>query len=309
MKKKFKWLIALSITIPFVSIGSFITVKNVNYARSKLSNEINEDVGRITSFEEISYLEVDSSLVKKVYTVNEEIDITNLKVYKHLNNGEKIECLDDEYNVQPVDTTIAGYKNVIISYGDFYASYQITVKGFIYHNYDEKNIYYLNEEFDKNNFELIKYDENGEHYITDYDVSFPDNIVVGLGQIRISYEDFLYVSNIAIMKKPDNVPLIFYSEDENYSLYLFVNNIHDDIYNGENCRVSEGYYLLVSEDRSLDLYDFKYTLLNSHNASYFGSSSDEVSQRLIPNGALLVTIKGIQFIIDSITWHHCVIGW
>ena len=92
-------------------------------------------------------------------------------------------------------------------------------------------------------------------------------------------------------------------------LMLFANNIHNTTYNGEKVVVSEGNYLLVKSDGTLELYDYRYMLYTPLNASYFGSDDHCVEQRLIPGGDLLVTINDEMFIVDASTWHHCLIGW
>ena len=259
-----------------------------------------------TDEENITAIKLDTSAVKKVYELNEELDTSGLIVSKVINSKGTIEIT--EYEVLDVDLSTAGYKSVIIGYKGFYASYQIIVKGYIYHNYDEKYVYFLNETFNRDLFSLVKYDEDGEHVINDYTVNFPDNTKVGLGQLVITYEDFTYTSDIAIMKKQDNVPIIF-SSNSSSKLLLFVNNIHNSTFHDNPCVVSEGYYLLVKEDESLDLFDFRYMLYNPINASYFGSSRKGIIQRLIPGGDLLVSIDGEDFIIEASIWHHAAIGW
>ena len=259
-----------------------------------------------TDEDNITAIKLDTSATKKVYEIDEELDISGLIVSKVINSEGTTEIA--EYEVLDVDLSTAGYKSVIIGYKGFYASYQIIVKGYIYHNYDEKYVYFLNETFNRDLFSLVKYDETGEHVINDYTVSFPDNTKVGLGQLVITYMDFAYTSDIAIMKKQDNVPIIF-SSNSSSKLLLFVNNIHNSTFHDNPCVVSEGYYLLVKEDESLDLFDFKYMLYNPLTASYFGSSKRDVIQRLIPGGDLLVSINGEDFIIEASIWHHAAIGW
>lgn len=269
-----------------------------NTQKTLVTNNVDEEV--------ITAIRLDTTGVKKVYELNEELDTSNLVVNKVLNFGEIIEI--NEYEILDVDLSTPGFKTVTIKYDGFYASYQITIKGYIYHNYDEKYVYYLNETFNRDLFYLAKYDEDGEHIINDYTVNFPNNTEVGLGQIVITYMDFTYTSNIAIMKKQDNVPLIF-SSNSNSKLMLFVNNIHNSTIHDKPCVVSEGYYLLVKEDDTLELFDFRYMLYNPLTASYFGTSRRGVFQRLIPGGDLLVSINGEDFIIEASIWHHSVIGW
>ena len=301
-----KICIALAATILLTSCSFFDTKK-----AQQPNNQTRDDGVLIAPLNnenptDVKYLEVNTSSVKKVYEIDEEFDDSNILVFKHLNNGERVPCYD--FTVTNVDTSEAGIKSVVVRYDVFFASFTVIVKGFVYHNYDEKYVYFLGETFNKELFSLYKYDENGEHVITDYNVSFPDNSQIGLGQIVITYEDFVYRSDIAILKKQDNVPTIFSSETNN-KLLLFVNNIHSSTFKGNPCSVSEGNYLLVKEDGSLALYDFRYMLLQPLNASYFGCSSFDVTQRLIPGGDLLVTINGEHFIIEASIWHHTVIGW
>lgn len=293
----------LSLIVLLTSCSFFSVQKQSNEVVNKnIEDEIVFDI----SDPKVMYLEIDTSNVKKVYEVNEPFDSTNLIVYKHLDNDTRIECFD--YSLSNVDTSTPGISNAVVRCDNFFASFEVITKGYIYHNYDEKYVYYINETFNKNLFSLIKYDEDGEHIITDYDVSFPDNTQVGLGKLEISYEEFYYSLDIAIMKKQDNVPLIF-SANSNSKLMSFTNNIHQSTYKGNNCTVSEGYYLLVKEDGSLELYDYTYMLLQPMNASYFSSSNFNVIQRLIPGGDLLVSIYDEIFIVDDYNWHHTVIGW
>lgn len=259
--------------------------------------------------ERTKILEIDTSSVKKVYEKDEIFDPSNLVVKRHLNSGEVIECSEDEYEIDEVDTSSPGYKYINIRYLDFYASFRIIVKGYVARNYDEKYIYFLGETFDRNYFSLTKYDEYGEHQIDDYIVNFPNNEEIGLGDISIVHDDqVVYSQTVAILKKQDNVPVIFSSTGTS-ALYLFANNIHNEIYQGHSCTVSEGNYLLVKEDQSLEIFDYRYMLYTPLNASYFGCNDSRVIQRLIPGGILLVTIDAEHFYIEPSIWHHCLIGW
>ncbi len=301
MNKRF---IGLLISLPFILSSCSISSKE-----EKVEFNHGDTMAVLSNLDDEAYtlcLEINTANVKKVYEINEELDLSGLVVNKRLSNGENI--IISDYEILDVDLSSPGYKNVVIRYETFYASFSITVKGFVYRNYDEKYVYFLNETFNRDYFSLIKYDEIGAHEITDYNVSFPDNTVVGLGQIIIAYEDFRYVSNIAILEKQDNVPAIF-SSTSNNKLLMFSHNIHADTFKGEKCTVSEGYYLLVKEDGTLELFDYKYMLYGPLNASYFGSTGEDIIQRLIPGGDLLVTIHGENFIIDASIWHHTVIGW
>ncbi len=296
MKKGLASICALTALISSCSFIVPSTSADVSEKEEQM-NQIDEEPNRIV---------LDYSSAKRVYELGEELNLDSLLVFLY-RDGQQLAILD-EYEVTEVDTSTPGRKEVIIKNGILVASFSIIVKGYVYHNYDEKYVYFLGETFNRDYFSLIKYDESGEHIINDYDVSFPNNTEIGLGQIVITYEDFVYRSDIAIMKKQDNVPVIFASNSDS-RLLLFANNIHKSTYYGEKCVVSEGNYLLIDEKEELHLFDYKYMLYGPLNASYFGCSDHNVIQRLIPGGDLLVTIGEDDFIVEASIWHHCLIGW
>ena len=256
----------------------------------------------------IKGIEIDSSSLKKVYEINESFDEDNLLVYKIALNDEKTLLSKQDYVVKGFDSSKASFNIVNIIYDNYVSSIDLIIKGYEYHNYDEKYVYYINETFNKEYFELYKYDETGKHEITDYVANFPDNTTVGLGKIVITYEDFRYESNIAIMPKQINVPGVFLT-DSNATLLLFVNDVHNDTYNGNSCTLGNGYYLLIEEDGSLTIYDYHFMLMHYLNASYFGSNNTSIVQRLIPGGDLIVEIEGMIFRMFATDWHHTFIGW
>ncbi len=266
------------------------------------------DVERALLENRTQCLELDASSVKRVYDENEGFDSNGLVVYKHLNGGDIVEMDPEDYDLLIPDTSTPGYKSVFVRYGDFLASYRITVKGFVYRNYDWRHVYYIGEAFDPESFVLFEYDETGEHLVSNYDVSFPNSAEVGLGELTITYKDFSYSQEVAIMERQDNVPLIF-SGYTSSTLMLFAGDIQMSTYGSTPCTVSDGYYLLTREDGSLALFDFRYMVTLDNYGSYFGSSSSKVKQRLIPGGDLLVSIEGEQFRVEAEIWHHCVIGW
>ena len=300
--------------VPFlISSCSFSYAPNLYPNEAPNVSKLNEDITP-------TYLEVDSSNAKVCYELNEPFDPTGLVVFEHYSDGSRLVCTD--YTVNDVDTSTTGSKDVIIRKDKLFAEtmpIRVFENGFDFcefanfytrHFGYKRFVYYIGETFDRNGFELFeKIDDFSSTQVIDYDLSFPDNTKVGLGEIVITYKDFEYRRDIVIMEKPDNVPGIFYSLNSNSRLIVFTNNIHQDKYKDNDCTVSEGYYLLVNEDESLRLFDFKYMLLQPLNASYFGSSDKSVVQRLLPGGDLLVSIDGEDFILDSSIWHHTTIGW
>lgn len=252
-------------------------------------------------------IQLDTSYVKKVYDIDDELDLSNLVVKKIYEDGQSEVCPIDEYTVNDVDTSTCGYKYVTINVGANFATYRIIVKGIKAINYDEKYVYFLGETFNRDYFTMLKYDDNGEHIITDYTVTFPDNSKIGVGELRITYEDFIYTSNIAILKKQDNVPIVFSSNSDSV-LNLFVNGIENTTFNNQPCTISFGNYLLRKGDGTLKIYDYRYMLIKNQSISYFGSD-DDIIQRLIPGGSLLVTIDDEDFVIEPDIWHHAAIGW
>ena len=110
------------------------------------------------------------------------------------------------------------------------------------------------------------------------------------------------------MPKQINVPGVFLT-DSNATLLLFVNDVHNDTYNGNSCTLGNGYYLLIEEDGSLTIYDYHFMLMHYLNASYFGSDNTSIVQRLIPGGDLIVEIDGMIFRMLATDWHHALIGW
>jgi len=77
----------------------------------------------------VEKISVDTTGVKITYTVGEKVDFTGLKVVLHYNdNTTESIALSDEVTIDPVSTDKAGRVDVTVRWGEFTATFPITVK-------------------------------------------------------------------------------------------------------------------------------------------------------------------------------------
>lgn len=288
-------------------VSSSLTSNTSSVSQTSLSSKTSSKSTSTSTSTSTVYgsLKVDTKNFKKIYEVNEDIDLTNL-VVTYLESGKVVKTLSsNEYIVDGFDSSKPGYSYIRVCYNNLVASIQTTIKGYSYNFLNDKYCYYFDESFSKDDFKLYKYDEKGETEISDYQVDLPTLENPGVTDLTITYSDFTFKEKIYRVQRPQINPLVFHEEYENEVLILYVHAIKTTfVPSGEKVTKSEGVYALQSNGR-IHLFNLKYTCDEKYK-SYFDS---EIAHKIQSDGDLEVTIGDHSYIAHETQWHHLVIGW
>ncbi|ADQ05619.1 Pectate disaccharide-lyase [Caldicellulosiruptor owensensis OL] len=128
------------------------------------------------------------------YFIGEELDLKGLIVYAKYSDNSEVKLMDGEYSYTPIDTTVAGNKEVTISYKGVSTKFMVTVKekqliGIEVTTYP-KTTYYIGESFDPTGLVVSKVYDNGDKEIlseNEYtiDISRFDSSTSGIYDIKI----------------------------------------------------------------------------------------------------------------------------
>ncbi|MFV0255688.1 MAG: bacterial Ig-like domain-containing protein, partial [Erysipelotrichaceae bacterium] len=174
-----------------------------------LKKIIVEYLGKITSFEvrilakEITNFEVAQLPNKTVYLESEDFDRKGMIVIAHYNNNTQEEIND--YEVLGFDNSV-GYKDVMISYGDFSKLITVeikakTAKSIKVTTKPVKLLYLEKEQLDPNGLVVSAYyDNNTVDVIEDYQLDY-NSLKVGSNRISVKYQDLKTYFIIKVLSK------------------------------------------------------------------------------------------------------------